>query len=74
MEQTQLMEINEKQDLNYGALTPQEKATVDNYVKTLNVQVSLIHLAFVPLQRYISIPLYNVPSSVDITCQTSLYL
>lgn len=37
MEQIGIMEINENKDLAYNSLTPQEKATVDNYVKTINV-------------------------------------
>ena len=35
--ETQLMEIDEKKDLSYIALKPQERATVDNYIKSLNV-------------------------------------
>lgn len=37
MEQNAVMEINESKDLDYLSLTPQERSTVDNYIKTLNV-------------------------------------
>lgn len=37
MEQTQMMEINESRDLNYVSLKPQERATVDNYMKSIDI-------------------------------------
>lgn len=37
MEQNAVMEINESKDLDYLSLTLQERSTVDNYIKTLNV-------------------------------------
>lgn len=37
MEQNQLMEMDEKKDLSYVTLKPQERAIVDNYTKSLNV-------------------------------------
>lgn len=37
MEQTQMMEIDESRDLNYVSLKPQERATVDNYMKSIDI-------------------------------------
>lgn len=37
MEQVQTMEIDEKKDLNYIALKPQERSAVDNYVKSIDI-------------------------------------
>lgn len=38
MEQVQTMEIDEKKDLNYVALKPQERSIVDNYIKSIDVK------------------------------------